>query len=352
MLEKLQALAKKSKEQAEHFISEDATKQGLVLPFIQQVLGYNVFDVGEVIPEYTADTHMKKGEKVDYALLVNGEVQIIIECKPYNDELSLKHAAQLFRYFTNTTARIAILTNGKKYQFYSDVDAKNKMDEEPFLTLELDNLDNHIAREISKLTKDGFDIDSIVNAASDLKYLNKIKDIIEIQFNDPDPKFCDFLTSEVYKGQKTPKVKEQFEQIIRKALKRFLNDKLNARLQSAITPEQEAEAVPDEVLPDTGDGIVTTEDELKGFMIVQAIMAEVVDLERVAARDTKSYFGILLDDNNRKPICRLRFNTTQKYITITINEAKDEVREPIDKLEDIYKYSDLLRKTIGFYEKD
>ncbi|PCI86659.1 MAG: restriction endonuclease [Hyphomicrobiales bacterium] len=350
MLEKLQALAKKSKEQAAHFISEDATKQGLVLPFIQQVLGYNVFDVGEVIPEYTADTHLKKGEKVDYALLVNGAVQIIIECKPYNDDLSLKHAAQLFRYFTNTTARVAILTNGKTYKFYSDVDAKNKMDEEPFLTLQLDNLDNHVAREIAKLTKESFDIDSIVNAASDLKYLNKIKDIIEVQFVDPDPKFCDFLTSQVYAGQKTQKVKEQFEQIIRKALKRFLNDKLNDRLQSAITPDQEAELVASEIDDVVGDGIVTTEDELKGFMIVQAIMAEVVDLERVSARDTKSYFGVLLDDNNRKPICRLRFNTVQKYISITVNEDKEEVRQPIDRLEDIYKYSNLLRKTVTFYE--
>lgn len=350
MLEKLKELAKKADEQSAHFISEDATKQGLILPFIQQVLGYNVFDVGEVIPEYTADTHMKKGEKVDYALLVNGAVQIIIECKPYEDDLNLKHAAQLFRYFTNTTARVAILTNGRIYQFYSDVDAKNKMDEEPFLTLDLAQIDNHIAREISKLTKESFDIDSIVNAASDLKYLNKIKDIIEKQFEDPDPKFCDFLTAQVYKGQKTAKVKAQFDQIIRKALKRFLNDKLNDRLQSAITPEQENDAASDRIEPVKDDGIVTTDEELQGFMIVQAIMAEVTDISRVCARDTKSYFGILLDDNNRKLICRLRFNTSQKYISIPVNEEKDEVREPIDRLEDIYKHADALRKTIGFYD--
>lgn len=349
MLDKLKALAKKADEQSAHFTNEDATKQGLILPFIQQVLGYNVFDVGEVMPEYTADTHLKKGEKVDYALLVNGEVQIIIECKPYNDPLNLKHAAQLFRYFTNTTTRIAILTNGRTYQFYSDVDAKNKMDDEPFLTLELNQIDNHIAKEISKLTKESFDIDSIVNAASDLKYLNKIKSVIEKQFVNPDPKFCDFLTSEVYSGTKTQKVKDQFEQIIRKALKRFLNDSLNKRLNSAITPDLENEPV-EQLIEKSDDGIVTTEDEAQGYLIVKAIMSEVVDLKRVCARDTKSYFGVLLDDNNRKPICRLRFNTAQKYISITINSDKEEIKEPIDTLEDIYKFASVLKNTVNFYE--
>jgi hypothetical protein len=97
------------------------------------------------------------------------------------------------------------------------------------------------------------------------------------------------------------------------------------------------------------NGIITTEEELQGFQIVRAILCRKVDPSRIVHRDTKSYFGILLDDNNRKPLCRLHFNTLQKYIGI-IDEKKNETRHPIDEITDIYKFSETLLATINSYE--
>ena len=96
------------------------------MPFISSVLGYDVFDPSEVVPEFIADVGVKKGEKVDYAIFKDGQVQILIECKKIGDPLDLRYASQLFRYFAVTSARIAILTNGQEYHVYTDGDATDK----------------------------------------------------------------------------------------------------------------------------------------------------------------------------------------------------------------------------------
>lgn len=348
--ENIKLIAKRAEEQKRHFTSEDATKQGLILPFIQQVLGFNIFDLGEVIPEYTADTPAKSGEKVDFALLIGGVVQIIIECKKYNEPLNKKHAEQLFRYFTYTKARIAILTNGRTYQFYSDVDNRNMMDDDPFLTLDLEIEDKHIAKDIAKLTKDSFDIESVVNAASDLKYLNKITEVLARQFDDPSDDFVTMLTNAVYEGRQTQKIKEQFKAIVKKALNRFVTDKVSARLERAVAIErQDVIEIEDEPVLIDNKGIVTTEEEAQAFLIVKAILARVVAPNRVFERDTKSYFGVLLDDNNRQPICRLHFNTVQNYIGI-FDADKNEVKHPIEDNSEIYNLADEICEAIKIYE--
>ena len=100
--------------------TEEAAKTSLVLPFIQ-ALGYDIFDPAEVVPEFTADHGLKQGEKVDYAVISAGKPAFIFECKKANDTLDINRASQLSRYFTQTDARIAILTGGVLYKFYSDL---------------------------------------------------------------------------------------------------------------------------------------------------------------------------------------------------------------------------------------
>src|SRR5690606_17929997 len=129
------------------------------------VLGYDVFDPTEVVPEFICDIGTKKGEKIDYAILKSGQIQILVECKKIGESLSINHASQLFRYFHVTTARISILTNGQIYRFFTDLDAPNKMDEKPFLELDLLNIDEHLVPELAKLTKSSFDVESIISAA-------------------------------------------------------------------------------------------------------------------------------------------------------------------------------------------
>lgn len=357
-VERLQALSKKVAQVSGSLTTEEATKNALVMPFLHSVLGYDVFDPNEVVPEFTADTGIKKGEKVDYALMKDGEVQILIECKKCGESLNTKHSGQLFRYFSVTNARIAILTNGVEYYFYTDLDAPNKMDEKPFLVLNLSAIDEHIVPEVKKLTKSTFDVGSIVGAAGELKYLNQIKKVLSEQFNAPEEEFVKFFATRVYGGVITAKVKTQFLEITTKALKQFLNDSINERLKSAIGSE--AKLMPD-VKPvvavetvqsiDEGDQskIVTTQEELDGYNIVKAILRQKLDVKRIVARDTQSYFGVLLDDNNRKPLCRLHFNAKQKYLGV-FDAEKNETRHPIESIDDIFAFSEALLITAALYD--
>lgn len=360
-IERLQGLSKKLSQVSGTLETEEATKNALIMPFLHTVLGYDVFDPSEVVPEFTADTGTKKGEKVDYALMKDGEVQILIECKKLSEKLSTKHASQLFRYFSVTNARVAILTNGRVYEFYTDLDAPNKMDEKPFLTLDLAELDEHIVPEIKKLTKSSFDVDSIVDAAGELKYLSQIKKVLSEQFKQPEEEFVKFFTSRVYEGVQTSKVKAQFLDITSKALKQFLSDSINDRLKFALGDSNNepvsvvsniSEIKVEEIVDDSEkevSKIVTTECELDGFNIVKAILRAKVDVSRITYRDTQSYFGVLLDDNNRKPLCRLHFNAKKKYLGV-VGEDKKETRYPIESLDELYNHADLLLNTISKYE--
>lgn len=359
--ERLQSLAKKIAQQSSMIATEEATKNAFVMPFLHNVLGYDVFDPTEVIPEFTADTGIKKGEKVDYAILKNGQVQILVECKKYNEKISTKHSGQLFRYFSVTNARIGILTNGAIYEFYTDLDAPNKMDEKPFLTLDLEDIDEHIVPEVLKLTKSSFDVDSVVDAAGELKYLSQIKKLLGEQFNAPEEDFVKFFASRIYDGVLTARVKHTFTDITTKALRQFLNDSINARLKSAMGPgvtsslslkiDSQPETASLDVVVDTDEKskVDTTVEEIEAFNVIKAILRQKFDVARVIARDTQSYFGVLLDDNNRKPLCRLHFNAKQKYIGI-FDENKKETRHPITSIDDIFGFTELLLSSTSVYE--
>lgn len=356
LIDKLNSLAAKIRQQADAIHTEEATKNAFVMPFIHSVLGYDVFDPTEVTPEYVCDVGTKKGEKIDYAILKNGDVQILVECKKIGEPLSINHAGQLFRYFHVTNARISILTNGQVYRFFTDLDAPNKMDEKPFLELDLLDIDEHVVPEMVKLTKTAFDVESIISAAGELKFVSQIKKIIAAQLTTPDDDFIKLIASRVYDGSITQKVREQFSELTKKAAAQFLSDQVNERLKSAMSGTvQVASAMPAteksaELKSEVEeDKVVTTLEEMEGFHIVKAIVRSVVDVKRISIRDTQSYCGILLDDNNRKPICRLHFNRGQKYLG-TFDQEKNETRTPIESVDDIYNFADQLRTTAGYYQ--
>ncbi|WP_157002624.1 type I restriction endonuclease [Agromyces laixinhei] len=363
--ERLSSLANKISQQRRSIETEEATKNAFVMPFISLILGYDVFNPNEVVPEFTADVGIKRGEKIDYAIVKDGEVQILIECKKIGSGLTLAHSSQLFRYFAVANARIAVLTDGNEYHFYTDLDAPNRMDDKPFLVLDLSDLDETLIPEIQKLTKDTFDIDSIISAAEELKYIGAIKRVLAAQFASPDTEWVKAITSRVYDGSITQRVREQFQVLVAKASKQFLSDQVNERIKAALggpgyalqrddasvsgssasehVAEASAKATAD------GDGIATTLEELEAFQIVRAIACSEVKPLRVAQRDTKSYFGVLLDDNNRKPIARIHFNTGQKYIGL-FDRDKNETRHPIEALDEIYQFADRIRETVHYYD--
>jgi hypothetical protein len=359
--EKLAGLAAKIRQQKSAIQTEEATKNAFIMPFIQSVLGYDVFDPLEVVPEFTSDIGTKKGEKVDYAILKDGQIQILIETKKIGEPLNLNHAGQLFRYFHVTTARISILTNGQIYKFFTDLDAPNKMDEKPFLELDLLDIDDHAVPELQKLTKTAFDVESIISAAGELKYVGQIKRELANQFASPNDDFVKFFATRVYEGAITQKVRDQFALLTKKATVQFLSDQVNDRLKSAIagggpqpiivTQVRQEDPMPQPELKeeDSKEKPVTTQDELDGFNIVKAIVRSEVDVKRITSRDTQSYFGVLLDDNNRKPICRLHFNRTQKYLGL-FDKDKVETRHPIASIDDIFSFADALRLAASFYD--
>lgn len=359
--ERLAALALKVKNQREAIQTEEATKNAFIMPFISTILGYDVFNPLEVVPEFTADVGVKKGEKIDYAIMRDGEVQILIECKKSTEPLRIEHASQLYRYFAVTNARIAVLTNGESYHFYTDLDAPNRMDDKPFLVLDLSDIDETLLPELSKLTKDVFDLDSVISAAEELKYVGQLKRAIAAQFREPSDDWIKFVTTRVYEGSFTQKVREQFTPLVTKASKQFLNDQVNDRLKTALGsssfPSIPAEAPTGAV---TSEAVVeadldrdteteTTLEELEGYQIVKAIACSEVKPQRVVHRDAKSYFAVLLDDNNRKPIARLHFNgKKQKYLGL-FDAAKVETKHAIESLDEIYSHAEAIRESVKAY---
>lgn len=341
----LKALADKINQMKEKIGTEEATKNAFVMPFIN-ILGYDIFNPTEVIPEFTADLGLKKGEKVDYAIFQNGDPIIIIECKNWKEDLDI-HNSQLFRYFHVTKTRFALLTNGIEYRFYSDLEETNKMDDKPFLEFNVCNIKETTINEIAKFHKSNFDVNKIVDNASSLKYTKEIKKLLTKEFQEPSNEFVRHFANPVYSGRLTEKVMEQFKELVIKATNQFISEKVNDRLTSALNKESEKQQVEiiDEELK---SNINTTEEELEAYQIVVAILRRKLTKDRIVYRDTQSYFGILLDDNNRKPICRLHLNGGKKYISL-FHENKKETKELIESIDNIYQFEKELLKTVENY---
>lgn len=330
-------------------LTEEATKMSMIIPFFQ-LLGYDVFNPTEFCPEYTADVGIKKGEKVDYAVIINGEPVILIECKSCTDTLD-KHSSQLFRYFGTSRAKFGILTNGIIYKFYTDLDESNKMDLTPFLEIDLENIKDSLIPSLKKFCKEEFDKDSIFSTASELKYTNLIKNLVKKELDTPSDDLVKVILSSIYDGQKTQKVIDKFKPIVKKSLNSFINELLNQKISSALNTENEKEAetsTPEETTVEETSKIITTEEEIQAFFIVRGLLAGAVSVEDVVYRDTESYFGILYKDNNRKPICRLNLDSKKKQILIP-SENKTFERIYIDSLNDIYNYKDRLIAVVKRY---
>jgi len=353
-IEQLQALATKIPKLCDHLQTEEATKNALVMPFIR-ILGYDIFDPTEVVPEFTADVGIKKGEKVDYAVKKDGKIILLFECKKCNTNLDEAHASQLFRYFTVTDARVAILTDGIVYRFYTDLESPNKMDSKPFMEFNMLDIQEPLVVELKKLSKPAFNVEEILSAAGELKYTREIKRIMAEQLASPSDEIVRFFAKQLHTGALTQAILARFTDITRRGLHQFINERINERLRTALDgttpvtiPIMETLHQQPSELPVKDNLIVTTPEETEGFLIIRAILREVVDVKRVIGRDTQSYFGVLLDDNNRKPICRLHFNRTQKYLGLFDNQ-KNETRTSIADLDAIYQYADQLKATVSFY---
>lgn len=330
--------------------TEEATKTALVMPFII-ALGYDVHDPLEVTPELVADVGTKKGEKVDYAIIRDEKPIILFECKVFGTDLSKVHASQLYRYFSVTPCHFGVLTNGVEYRFYTDLDKTNVMDNEPFLIFNLAEIREPLVEELKRFTKATFDADQIMTVASQLKYKNVIKSYLSTLVNQPSEAFVRLALQEsnAYRDRLVPRVIEQFTPIIRDALRMFISEQVENRLKIALASETASvDAIWGDNVSDEGL-IETTEEELEAFMIVRAIVRPVIEASRVVMRDNQSYCAVNVDDNQRRPLCRLRLNSaTHKYLGI-FDEERNETKMPLASLDDIYNYADALKATAERY---
>ncbi|MEO5641714.1 MAG: type I restriction endonuclease [Bacteroidia bacterium] len=334
--------------------TEEATKNAFIMPFIRE-LGYDVFNPNEVTPELVADIGMKQGEKIDYAIMRNGEPVILIECKWHGAPLNVSNASQLFRYFHTTKAKFSILTNGIEYRFYTDLVETNKMDEKPFFVFNINDIKDNQIEELKKFHKDYYDFDNILNTASDLKYTSELKVLLNAEFANPGPDFVKHFARQVYPSIVTAKVLEQFTALTKKSIQQNISDLVTERLKTALTKEDEATKGQEnahaaaEQLKVEENKVVTTEEELEAFLIVKTILRQKIQATRISHRDAQSYFAILLDDNNRKTICRLYLGG-KKSIGI-FDEQKKEIKNELATLDDIFKYADELLKTVDSYDR-
>ena len=336
--------------------TEEATKNAMVMPFIQ-ILGYNVFDPLEVTPELISDVGTKKGEKVDYAILKDGKPIILFECKKAGGDLNINHAGQLFRYFHVTSARFGVLTNGLVYRFFTDLEQPNKMDEKPFFEFNILDFKERDVEELKKFAKAVFDLDTILTTANDLKYTRAIQNRLAEWMGSPSEEFVRLVSSELLGSRRfTPAVKDQFTLITKRAFEQLIGERINERLKVAMTPESVpvAESATTVITAEnvSESPIPTSAEEIEGFHAVRAILRGLVSAKRIVMRDAQSYCAILLDDNNRKPLCRLRFNNTQKLRLGVFNEKKEEVLMSLESVDDIFNYADELKATLASHNSD
>lgn len=338
--------------------TEEATKNAFVMPFIQ-ILGYDIFNPTEVIPEFICDIGTKKGEKVDYVIKKDNEPILIIECKHWKEKADA-HNSQLHRYYHVSKARFGVLTNGHTYNFYADLEKPNIMDEKPFFTLDLNNLKDSNLKILEKFTKNGYSLESILDSAEGLKYIKAIKNEFEKELQNPSDEFVKLLVSRFFEKPIIASRLAVFKDYTNRAISNYINETISSRLKNALSINEtipskgtdNTESIDENaVVNEKQDSLVTTEEEIEGFQIIKAILREVIPASRIAQRDTKSYFGILLDDNNRKPIARLHFNATStKYIELFDKGKDNGERKLISSVDDIYQYKQALLDTIKNYE--
>ena len=315
--------------------TEETTKISLILPLFR-ILGYDTENPDEVKAEYACDVGVKTSEKVDLAILIDGEVKMLVECKSAKTKLNSNHLNQLLRYYSVSDCRIGVLTNGVEYRFFTDSVKPGRMDEKPFLIVDIINDDLTILEIFSR---ERFSDEKILGFVDELKYRTAIREKLLCEFSYPSDDFVTLIAKRVDSGKLTKDKRRKFKKLIGK--------ELDAILSNVVVDYREKD-----------NPVITTPEEIEGFYIVKSILSEIIDADRVAIRDRQSYCAILLDDNHHYPICRLYFNDLDNLAVAffdsmqkTKKSGRIEEKIAISKISEIYDYKGKLLKTVEVYLK-
>lgn len=327
--------------------TEESTKTALIMPFFQ-LLDYDVFNPMEFVPEYTADIGVKKGEKVDYAIIRNNKPVMIIEAKSVTDKLK-KHDTQLMRYFSVTEAKFAILTNGINYKFFTDLEQPNMMDEKPFLEINLLNINDNEIMQLKKFAKNTFNLETISSIASNLKYTDCINDRLKKELENPSDEFVRFMISDFYAGVKNKNVVDKFRPIVKKALNQFTTDFMNEKIQIALGENSITKSNTIYSKEEVDTPKLITDEELEALEMIRSILECVVNKENITYKSTKSYFGINYKNDARNWICRLFLSKKGKKGIHIPDENKNPIKYEFDNIEDLKDIKDVLESIVKRY---
>ncbi|MBQ9258978.1 MAG: type I restriction enzyme HsdR N-terminal domain-containing protein [Neisseriaceae bacterium] len=227
----IQKIAEKIKNQKQLATNEEATKQAFILPFFQ-ALGYDIFNLEEVFPEYGADFQKnKKPDCVDYCILKGDSPILLIECKLFSKCLENGEKDQLKKYFSACVAtnnsKFAILTNGQEYKFYADLDKDNIMDDEPFWQFSITEIKDTDMKQLYQFRRTEFNQEEITENAKQLKYAGLFYEYMKKQFDNPDDDFANFILGKISKENKTEKRREILKSIIKNAFNQIIEEKIN-----------------------------------------------------------------------------------------------------------------------------
>lgn len=192
--------------------SEDDTILVSIHPFVR-ALGYDTQNLAEFRAQFSADAKSTGGEKVDYAILRDGEPIVFIEAKAAYISLNETHWKQLYHYFNAQDVRFGILTNGIEFRFYTDLNKRHIMDKEPMLVLDMLNLDERTVSELGSFTKESFDPQRILDGAQK----RRIADLLARELEQPSNNFVRHFAKQVHSGRLTETDAQKYKQLLREA---------------------------------------------------------------------------------------------------------------------------------------
>ena len=332
-------LSEQVRKRFDQVVGEEATKMALIVPFLS-ALGYDVYDPSEVMPEYVADFAIKKAgqfEKVDYALAINGTKVMLVEAKARGQK-SEAHDGQLSRYFNGLlTTKVAIVTNGIEYRFFTDLRDKNVMDKEPFFTFNILEYDSKDIDNLKFFHRDNFEVTAITNHAEEMVYVKGMTQLLGNLLRSPSEEFVRFLVAELgtvapsyeIQGRITGKVIDKFKPIVKKSIQGSLVELMTRSLSQEITQpvevEVEQEIEEEEKQQESQESkVVTTAEEIEAFEKIKAITQTSRSYNfELQYKDTASYFGINLGKSTWW-FLRLYLSSQKKsFITrLSIDEVK------------------------------
>ncbi|MEC8125296.1 MAG: type I restriction endonuclease [Pseudomonadota bacterium] len=366
------------KKVGEHCLTEETTKQALILPLLD-ILGFNPYDPTKVLAEFAADfPGVKATERVDYALYCNGQPVMFIEAKSYSSNLT-NHAPQLSRYFNSSLGvTIGAITNGREWRFFTDLINPNVMDEKPFLTVDFTKAAPEDLTQLAEFKHDNFHAEKLRFFAEENQYIQQFKTVIKKSINDVDIDFVRYVAQQAnIQRQLNAKFLESIQPFVQQAVQQAISDTVVKGLSSptiitAQPVEQKNQSASIETTPNEGvvvpivnpdnDKIITTKDEQELFNIISELFPD-VDL---ISRDTESYYSVLYQGKNNRWL--FRYDVNRKRHTIHFAVPVDDQRRMeleraglevqnngqifIEKPEHIYRMIGILRDSLEYCMND